>query len=204
MSTTARPGPATDPQAGANLHTDPAQGTPLAPTGTTFRYVVAALRLSLGWVFLWAFLDKLLALGFATGRDAETGVVDRFGEAAWINGGSPTLGFLKFGTSGPLAGFYQSFAGAGWANWLFMLGLLGIGAALMLGVAMRFATVAGVALLVMMWSAALPPANNPFIDDHIVYALVLVVLLLVKAGHTWGLGAWWERLTVVQKYAALR
>jgi len=162
------------------------------------------LRLSLGWVFLWAFLDKVFALGLATGRDAETGAVDRFGDAAWIHGGSPTLGFLKFGTDGPLAGFYQSFAGAAWADWLFMLGLVGIGAALMLGVAMRIATVAGVAMLVMMWSAVLPPANNPFMDDHLVYALTLVALLLAGAGKTLGLGRAWERLPVVRRNAFLR
>ena len=28
----------------------------------------------------------------------------------------------------------------------------------------------------MMWSVVLPPANNPFMDDHIVYALVLILL----------------------------
>ena len=60
------------------------------PAAKAFRYVAAALRLSLGWVFMWAFLDKTFALGFGTGRDGETGVVDRFGDAAWINGGSPT------------------------------------------------------------------------------------------------------------------
>lgn len=162
------------------------------------------LRLSLGWVFLWAFLDKMFALGFATGRDAETGVVDRFGDAAWINGGSPTKGFLSFGTDGPLKDFYGSFAGQAWADWLFMIGLLGIGAALMLGIGMRIATVAGAALLVMMWSAALPPANNPFMDDHIVYALALVVLLGAGAGHHLGLGRTWEHLTIVRNHHWLR
>ncbi|PKQ14445.1 MAG: hypothetical protein CVT68_11840, partial [Actinobacteria bacterium HGW-Actinobacteria-8] len=44
-------------------------------------------RISLGFVFLWAFLDKLLALGFATGKDGETGVVDYLGPKAWISGG---------------------------------------------------------------------------------------------------------------------
>ena len=56
-----------------------------------FHSLAAALRLSIGWVFFWAFLDKLLALGFATGRNPVTGVVDRFSAAAWINGGSPTV-----------------------------------------------------------------------------------------------------------------
>ncbi|HET7477229.1 MAG TPA: hypothetical protein VFJ97_14570 [Dermatophilaceae bacterium] len=199
MSTTARPGNAADRHAVGTVAPD----VPAA-RHTPFSYVAAALRLSLGWIFLWAFVDKLLALGFATGRNPDTGVVDRFGDAAWINGGAPTLGFLKFGTSGPFASFYQGFAGAGWANWLFMLGLLGIGAALMLGVANRLATWAGVALLVLMWSAALPPANNPIIDDHIIYALVLIALLLVRAAHTLGLGDRWERLPIVQRYTWLR
>ena len=35
------------------------------PRHKAYRYVLATTRLSLGWVFLWAFLDKLFALGFA-------------------------------------------------------------------------------------------------------------------------------------------
>ena len=174
------------------------------PPSRAFRYVAGVVRLSLGWVFLWAFLDKAFALGFDTGRSAKTGVVTRFGDAAWINGGSPTLGFLKFGSDGPLASFYRSFAGAAWANWLFMIALLGIGLALMLGVAMRIATVSGVALLVLMWSAVLPPANNPFMDDHIIYALTLVALMLAGAGATLGLGQTWNRLGIVQRHSFLK
>ena len=173
-------------------------------THPAFRYVAAATRLALGWIFLWAFLDKLLALGFATGRDAETGAVDRFGPAAWINDGSPTQGFLEFGTKGPLADFYQSFAGAGWANWLFMVGLAGIGIALLLGIGMRIATGSGVLLMVLMWSATLWPENNPFMDDHLVYALVLVMLVLAEAGKTFGLGQAWERLRIVQRFPVLK
>ena len=169
-----------------------------------FRYVAAALRLGIGWVFLWAFLDKLLALGYATGRNPESGAVDRFGNAAWINGGSPTEGFLLNATSGPFANFYQSFAGATWADWLFMVGLAGIGIALIAGITMRIATAGGATLLVLMWSAVLPPANNPFMDDHIVYALVLVALALVGAGKTLGLGVWWERISMVQRYGFLK
>ncbi len=182
---------------------DPAQVREPSATKAV-RYVAAATRISLGWVFLWAFLDKLLALGFGTGRDAETGVVDRFGDAAWIHGGSPTEGFLGFATKGPFADIYQSFAGAAWADWAFMLGLLGIGTALILGITMRLATVAGVALLVMMWSAVLPPENNPFMDDHLIYALTLVLLALLGAHKTLGLGRVWERLAIVQRFSFLK
>jgi thiosulfate dehydrogenase [quinone] large subunit len=199
MTTSERIGVTTQPDrhGSASDHTD-------ASSSRRLSYAAGILRLSLGWVFLWAFLDKTFALGFGTGRNPDTGVVTRFGDAAWIHGGSPTLGFLKFGTEGPLAGFYQGFAGATWANWLFMMGLLGIGLGLMLGVVMRITTVAGVALLVMMWSAVLPTANNPFMDDHIIYAITLVVLLLAGAGATLGLGKAWNHLDIVQRHSFLR
>jgi thiosulfate dehydrogenase [quinone] large subunit len=169
-----------------------------------FRYVAAATRISLGWVFLWAFLDKAFALGHETGVNPETGVTDYFGPAAWIHGGSPTGGFLSFGTKGPLADFYAGMAGNVIVDWLFMLGLLGIGLALMLGIGMRIAAAAGAALMIMMFTAALPPANNLFMDDHIIYALVLVLLALAGAGKTFGLGKVWERIPVVRDHGVLQ
>ena len=59
-------------------------------------------------------------------------------------------------------------------------------------------------MLVMMWSAVLPTANNPFMDDHLVYALVLVLLATAGAGHTLGLGRWWERLAIVRRHPVLK
>ena len=174
------------------------------PRHTAYRYTLAVTRLALGWTFLWAFFDKLFALGFGTGRDPETGVVDRFGDAAWINGGSPTEGFLKFGADGPFKGFYNGIAGDAWTNWLFMGGLLAIGVALTLGVTMRIAAGTGALLLVMMWTAVLPPENNPFMDSHLIYALVLVVLALASAGRTLGLGRVWERIPLVAKHEILK
>ncbi|GAB2829646.1 DoxX family membrane protein [Actinocorallia aurea] len=159
----------------------------------TVRLVWAALRLALGWIFLWAFLDK----AFGLGHDTEW-------EAAWTNGGSPTEGFLAHAASGPMQGFYQGLAGHAAIDWLFMAALLGVGAALVLGIALRPAAAAGGLLMVMMWSAVLPPANNPFMDDHLVYGLALAALALADAGGTLGLGAWWARLPVVKKLPLLR
>ena len=168
------------------------------------RYIAAALRLSIGWVFLWAFLDKAFALGHETGLNPDTGAVDYFGPAAWIHGASPTEGFLGHAVSGPLADFYARLAGNVVVDWAFMLGLLGIGLALILGIGMRIAAASGAAMLLLMWSAVLPPANNPFMDDHLVYALVLVLLALVGAGRTFGLGPAWERLATVQRHPFLK
>jgi thiosulfate dehydrogenase [quinone] large subunit len=159
------------------------------PTRTAaVRYVAAALRLGLGFVFLWAFLDKLFGFGFATPE-----------QGAWINGGSPTKGFLANAAAGPFTDFYHSIAGATWANWLFMVGLAGIGVALISGIGVRIAAVAGSVLLVMMWSVVLPPENNPFLDDHLIYIGVLVLIALLNAGETLGLGRLWARTSLVRK-----
>ncbi|WP_203995396.1 DoxX family membrane protein [Micromonospora lutea] len=157
------------------------------------RYLLAGLRLALGWIFLWAFLDKVFGLGFATE-----------GKNAWINGGSPTKGFLSFGATGPFQGFYNGIAGAAWADWLFMIGLAAIGTALLVGIGVRVAAVAGGLLLVLMWTAVLPPPNNPFMDDHLIYAGVLALLAVTNAGDTWGLGRTWARLPIVQRFGWLR
>jgi thiosulfate dehydrogenase (quinone) large subunit len=168
---------------------------PRSPTRrqTATRYAWALVRLALGWTFLWAFLDKTFGLGHATPA-----------EAAWIAGGRPTQGFLQHATDGPLTDFYRGLAGAVWVDWLFMIGLAGIGSALLLGIGLRVAAVAGAALYVMMWSAVLPPATNPFLDEHLIFAVILIGLALAGAGHTLGFGRSWARLPLVQRQPWLR
>ncbi|GAA4964612.1 thiosulfate dehydrogenase [quinone] large subunit [Nonomuraea thailandensis] len=140
-------------------------------------HVWAAARIAIGWIFLWAFLDKTFGLGFATPA-----------AKAWTNGGSPTTGFLKGTGEHALGGFFSALAGQAWVDWLFMTGLAGIGLALVLGIGTRIAAGAGTAMLLMMWAAELPLQTNPFMDDHIIYAIVLVGLALAGVGRTLGLG----------------
>jgi thiosulfate dehydrogenase (quinone) large subunit len=163
-----------------------------APSSTA-RYAWAVARLGLGWIFLWSFLDKAFGFGFATER-----------ADAWIHGGSPTFGYLNFATEGPFAGAFQSAAGATWMEWLFMATMLGVGLALILGIGMRIAAASGVLFLASVWMSAMLPEFNPFMDDHLVYAIVLIALALSKAGDTWGLGAWWGRTPLVRRYPILR
>jgi thiosulfate dehydrogenase [quinone] large subunit len=152
------------------------------------RGVFAALRIVVGWVFLWAFLDKLFGLGYSTPS-----------ARSWLNGGSPTRGFLSNSATGPFEGLYKDIAGAAWADWLFMIGLAGIGVALLLGIGMRVAAVSGAVLYLLMWTVALPPETNPVVDDHIIGALVVVALALVHAGDYFGLGRWWKSQPVVRR-----
>lgn len=149
---------------------------------------LAATRIALGFLFLWAFFDKLFGLGFATAA-----------ERAWVSGGSPTTGFLKMGVNpdSPFAATFSSLAGQAWVDWLFMFGLLGVGVALLLGIGLRIAAVAGSALMLLMWAALIPLENNPVVDDHIVYALVLWVVAFGKREYS--LTDWWLSNKSVKK-----
>ncbi|GIF45236.1 DoxX family membrane protein [Actinoplanes xinjiangensis] len=157
-------------------------------TATATRYLLAGIRIALGWVFLWAFLDKLFGLGRSTPA-----------ANAWLEGGSPTAGFLGKAATGPFSGMYHAIAGNAFVDMLFMTALLGIGVALLLGIGMRIAAASGALLTVLMWTAVLPPATNPFMDDHLVYAAVLVLLALLGAGTTWGLGRRWAATPLVRR-----
>jgi thiosulfate dehydrogenase (quinone) large subunit len=160
---------------------------------------LAVLRLGMGFTFLWAFFDKTFGWGYATQS-----------QNAWINGGSPTKGFLSRVAVGPLEGTFHSWAGQPWADWLFMLGLLGVGVAVTLGVGLRVAAVAGTVMMALMWAAEWPLARftsagepsmstNPLIEYHVIYALALIALAATAAGATWGLGKAWARIPFVQR-----
>jgi thiosulfate dehydrogenase [quinone] large subunit len=160
---------------------------------------LAVLRIATGFIFLWAFLDKTFGLGFATPA-----------ARAWINGGSPTKGFLSGVEVGPLQSFFHSIAGNPLVDWLFMLGLLGIGIALIAGIGLRLSAIAATIMMAGMWLAEFPldkttaagepsMSTNPIVDYHVIYALVAIVAALAYAGHTWGLGRAWSRLPLVQK-----
>lgn len=160
---------------------------------------IAALRIGTGFVFFWAFLDKTFGLNYSTPSSR-----------AWIHGGSPTRGFLAGVNVGPWQSMYHAWAGKQWADWLFMLGLLGIGLALILGIGLRLAAAAGVVLLAFMWFAVFPPAqhaadgsatgsSNPFVDEHVMEALALIAVAAFGAGSRLGLGALWAKLPFVRK-----
>lgn len=163
---------------------------------------LVGLRLAIGFEFLWAFFDKTFGLGYATPA-----------AHAWINGGSPTKGFLS-GAIGPFQSVFTSIAGAPIVDWLFMLGLLGVGVALILGVAVRISAVSGALMLALMYLAVWVPSTtaggqpsgstNPIVDEHIVgiFGLILIAALV-----NWGagyIGRRWAALSIVKRNAWLR
>jgi thiosulfate dehydrogenase [quinone] large subunit len=166
---------------------------------TTAARALAVLRIATGFVFLWAFLDKTFGLTYSTPTDR-----------AWINGGSPTNGFLSHVEVGPFQSIAQNIAGTWWADTLFMTGMAAVGIALIAGIGLRVAAASGALIMAMMWLAEFPldrftaagepsGSTNPITDYHLIYAVVLVVLAAGYAGHTWGLGRIWARLPLVQR-----
>jgi thiosulfate dehydrogenase [quinone] large subunit len=165
---------------------------------------LALLRIATGFVFLWAFLDKLIGLGYST-----------TGAKSWLSGGSPTTGFLGHADLGPFQSFFRGLAGSTLVDVAFMACMLGVGVAVIAGVGLRLSAIAGGAMMLMMWAAEWPLArftsegapagsSNPLIDYHIIYALALVVVAATAAGSTWGLGARWASLPVVRRFSWLR
>ncbi|WP_062299229.1 hypothetical protein [Demequina maris] len=179
-------------------------------TGSKFGFAMLSVtRIALGFVFLWAFLDKLLGLGFSTCRTvAEDGTftIDALCDKAWVNGGHVTEGYLVYGgnVNSPFHDFFVNLGADRWTDWPFMLGLLGVGAALMLGIGTKIAAWAGSLMLLFMYMTQMFPSTNPILDDHIVYILAIFGIVWVElTRQPIGLGKWWRSLEIVKKNAWL-
>ncbi len=157
-------------------------------TRTALPIAIGVARILMGFYFFWAFIDKTFGLGFATPA-----------ERAWINGGSPTTGFLANATAeSPFAGVFAALAGNVLVDWLFMLGLLGVGVALMLGVGVRIGALAGCAMLLFMYLAEFPltltGSNNPLIDSHITDMTVMAIVFFGVYSQRLSFAGIWRRI----------
>ncbi|MFD6134906.1 DoxX family protein [Isoptericola sp. NPDC060257] len=163
-------------------------------TRTGARRALALCRILLAVVFLWPVADKTFGLGYATPD-----------ERAWVAGSSPTEGYLS-SIESPLAGGFAALSGPV-VDWLFMLGMLGTGLALLLGIGLRAAAVAGGLLMLTLWLSTWPFAagsQNPLVDQHLVFTALLAALALTRAGDTWGLGRAWAASPVPGSASWLR
>jgi thiosulfate dehydrogenase (quinone) large subunit len=118
---------------------------------------LAVARLLLGWVFLWASLDKAFGLGIETPP-----------QESRLAGASPTEGYLA-SLGGRFAGLLHAIAGQVWVDCAFILVMLSVGVALMTGVALRLAAVGAVGPTGSLWLTSVPVENNPVVDEHLVY-----------------------------------
>ena len=132
----------------------------------------------------------------------------------WVNGGSDPTSLSSRVQFGALNRPYQSLAGVAAFDWLFMMGLLGVGVALILGVALRPAAISGCLMLAMMYVASWPFAKvsegvptasvNPIVDDHIVSFMALVVIGAFAALSVGAISRRWSALAFVRSHPSVR
>lgn len=136
--------------------------------------ILAKLRISMGFIFLWAFIEKL---------------------PNWLAGNSPATGFLTKGTTGIFAEFFASLANYPITDYMYMFGLMLVGVALILGIEMKLAMVGGSSMMFFIYLAsALPPEHNPILDEHIIYIFVLILLYKLNSGEYIGFQNRWQKL----------
>ena len=135
------------------------------------RLLIVLLRLSMAWTFLYAASHQVF--------------VD------WS-----VVGFL--GSAKTFHGFFGLFTGpivAPVITFLVSWGHLLIGLSLLAGLLVRVSSAFGIAVLLLYWMAHMnfpyiSDTNNFLVDEHIVDALVLGLLIATRAGHVWGLDTW--------------
>jgi thiosulfate dehydrogenase (quinone) large subunit len=157
------------------------------PANVTARAAaLGVVRILLGFVFLWSFLDT--TFGLYSTPPAES----------WLAGESPTSGYLG-SLEGTFAGLFHAMAGQAWVDWLYMLGMALVGTALILGIGMRLAAAGAACLMGMLYLSSLPLEFNPVVDEHLVYLVLAVALALSRAGDTLGMGRRWSETPMVRR-----
>jgi thiosulfate dehydrogenase [quinone] large subunit len=150
------------------------------------RALIVFFRLAMGWVFLYAASHQVFVPGWSV------------------------AGFLS--STKTFHGVYSLFTGPAIAPVLSFLvgyGHLLIGLSLVVGLMVRVSAVFGILLMLLYWTAHMDfpyisDTNNFLVDEHIVYAGVLVFLIVKHAGHVWGLDGWVENLDFFRRHANLK
>ena len=143
------------------------------------------LRVGTGWLMFYAGITKILDPGWSA--------------AGYLNNAKTFSGlFAWFATPSvlPITNFVN--------EW----GLTLLGVSLILGIGVRLSSILGAALMMLYYFPVLefpyPNTHSYIVDEHIIYALVLLVLAALRAGRTWGLENWCSRLPVCSKFPRLR
>jgi thiosulfate dehydrogenase (quinone) large subunit len=148
------------------------------------RGLILALRLMVGWVFLWA-------------------AIHHFGDDAYV------AGFLSHTKT-----FHPIYAPIVQSPFLPLLsflveyGHLLIGLSLISGLLVRISAPFAILIMMLYWTAHMDfpfidNINNMIVDYHPVYAAVLGYLIVRRAGHVFGLDGMVAKLPLVQRNAGL-
>ncbi|MBI1975136.1 MAG: DoxX family protein [Parcubacteria group bacterium] len=143
------------------------------------------LRVSMGWLMLYAGVTKILDPNWSA--------------AGYLKGAQTFTGFYQWLTSPsvlPVVNFVN--------EW----GLTLLGISLILGVFVRLSSIFGTVLMLLYYFPILSfPYPNPhsfLVDEHIVYALVLLFFAVSRPGRVWGLENWCSNLPICSRFPRVR
>ena len=143
------------------------------------------LRISLGWLFFWAGITKVLDPTWSA--------------AGYLKGAKTFTGFYQWLTTPDVLPFI---------NLINEWGLTLLGIALILGVFVRLGSFSGMLLMFLYYLPILEfPYPNPhsfLVDEHIIYIFALLVLAGARAGRIWGLENWCSSLPICSNFPKLR
>ncbi len=118
-------------------------------------------------------------------------------------------GYLKGAKT--FVGFYQWLMSPGLlpvVNFINEWGLTLLGISLILGIGVRLSSIFGAILMMLYYFPILDfPYPNPhsfLVDEHIIYAVVLLLFASLRAGRVWGLENWCSNLPICSKFPKLR
>ncbi|MBX4211043.1 DoxX family membrane protein [Candidatus Parcubacteria bacterium] len=143
------------------------------------------LRLSLGWMFLYAGITQLMD--------------PKWSAAGYLSGAKTFVGLYHWLLSSHVLPIINAINP--WA-----LTLLGL--ALILGFFVRLASILGAVLMLLYYCAILqfphPNAHAYIVDEHIIYICALLFFAAIRAGRVWGIEKWCSNLPLCSKYPKLR
>ena len=146
---------------------------------------VGILRISMGWLMLYAGLTKVFNPSWSA--------------AGYLNNAKTFPEFFRWFASPEILPI---------TNLINEWGLTLLGVSLILGIGVRLSSTFGVLLMLLYYFPALEfpyaGANSYIIDDHIIYALILVYFAEARAGRVWGLDKWFVNLPIFRKTPRLK
>ena len=143
------------------------------------------LRISMGWLFFWAGITKVLDPTWSA--------------AGYLQGAKTFTNFYLWLTTPGLLSL---------TNFVNEWGLTLLGATLILGVFVRLSSVLGAMLMLLYYFPILqfpyPNVHSFIVDEHIIYISVLLFFAATRAGRVWGLERWCSGLPICSKFTKLR
>ncbi len=149
------------------------------------KLLISITRLALGWLFFYAGITKIL-------------------NPAWS-----AAGYLKAAKT--FTAFYAWLASPEilpYTNFMNKWSLTLLGISLILGIGVRLSGRLGALLMILYYFPILDfpkvGVNAFLVDDHIIYALVLIYFASIRAGRIYGLENWCSNLPICSRFPGMR